>query len=178
MFFFNRYFYNIIKYDLINAFFYQNIIQIPKLKKIVLHFGYRKSSFKYFLSGLLALEFITYKKGKITKSKLFNLYLKIKKGNPVGCKIVLKKNAMYFFYTKLIILVFSKIKQTKTTQHQQDLKSMKAISFQLKNPLLFPEVENQFRFFKDIPKLDITLLTNSKSQNELFFLFKSIKLFL
>lgn len=178
MFFFNKYFHTIIKYDLINTFFYQNVVQIPNLKKITLHFQCQKSNFKHFLSNLLALEFITYRKGKITKSKYSNLYLKIKKGNPVGCKIILKKNAMYFFYAKLIILVFSKVKQTKATRLQQNLKATKAVSFLLKNPLLFPEVENQFRFFKNIPRLDITLLANSKSQHELFFLLKSIKFYI
>ena len=61
------------------------------LKKIVLNFGYQKSNLKYLISGLLALEFISSKKGKITKSRHLNLFLKIKKGDPVGCKIVLKK---------------------------------------------------------------------------------------
>jgi len=175
MFFFKTYFSKVIKYDLINTFFYRNLIEIPKLRKITLNFGYQKSNFKYLVSSLLALEFISSKKGRMTKSKHLNVFLKIKKGNPVGCKIVLKKSTMYFFYLKLITSIFSKVKQSKTSRFQWDLKLIKSISFQLKSPLLFAELENQFQFFKDIPRLDITLLTNSKSQKELFFLLKSIK---
>ena len=178
MFFFKTYFSKVIKYDLINTFFYRNLIEIPKLRKITLNFGYQKSNFKYLVSSLLALEFISSKKGKMTKSKHLNVFLKIKKGNPVGCKIVLKKSTMYFFYLKLITSIFSKVKQSKTSRFQWDLKLIKSISFQLKSPLLFAELENQFQFFKDIPRLDITLLTNSKSQKELFFLLKSIKFFI
>jgi len=178
MFFFETYFHKVIKYDLINTFFYPNIKNIPQLKKITLNFGYQKSNFKYLVSSFLALEFISLKKGKITKSKHLNVFLKIKKGNPVGCKIVLKKNAMHFFYLKLITSILSKTKQSQTTNLQWNLKLVKSISFQLKTPLLFPELENQFQYFKDIPKLDITLLTNSRSQKELVFLFKSIKFFL
>ena len=85
---------------------------------------------------------------------------------------------MYFFYIKLITLIFPKISQSQTVHFQQNLKSIKSISIQLKNPLIFKELENQYQFFKDIPKLDITLVTTSKSQNELFFIFKSIKLFI
>ena len=85
---------------------------------------------------------------------------------------------MYFFYIKLITLIFPKINQSQTVHFQQNLKSIKSISIQLKNPLIFKELENQYQFFKDIPKLDITLVTTSKSQNELFFIFKSIKLFI
>lgn len=73
--------------------------------------------------------------------------------------------------------IFPKIKRPQISQIQNNFKGVKSISFQLKNPLLFIELENQFQFFKDIPKLDITLTTNTKSQKELLFLFKSIKFF-
>lgn len=172
MFFFERYARKIVPHDLVNAFTYQNITQLPKLEKITLNFGYPKSKLKNLLSGLLALEFITSKKAKITKSRHLNIFLKIKKGNPVGCKITLKKNAMYFFYLKLMTSIFPKIKRP---QLHRNLNRCKSVSFQLKSPLLFPELENQFQSFKDAPKLDITLTTNCKSQAELLFLFKSIK---
>lgn len=175
---FETYIYKTVNCDLINTFFCRNIIQIPKLQKIILNFGYQKSNIKYLLPSLLALEFIAFKKGKITKSKRLNIFLKIKKGNPVGCKITLKKSAMHFFYLKLKTFVLSDIKQSQILKSQQNLKLIKSVSFQLKNPLLFVELENQFQIFKDIPRLDITLVTNSKSRKELFFLLKSIKFFL
>lgn len=178
MFFFKTYFDKIVQYDLVNTFFYRNVIEIPKLERIILNFGYQKSNFKYFISSLLALEFISSKKGKITKSTRLNVILKIKKGDPVGCKVVLEKNAMYSFYIKLVTSLFSKVKQLQASQLQQDFNGTKSISFQLKNPLLFTELENQFQFFKNLPKLDITLVTTSKSQKELFFLLKSTKFFL
>lgn len=113
MFFFERYFHTVIKYDLINTFFYQNLIEIPKLKKIILKFGYKNPNFKYIISSLLALEFLSLEKGKIMKSKDLNVFLKIKKGNPVGCKITLKKKTMYSFYMKLITFILSKTKRSQ-----------------------------------------------------------------
>jgi hypothetical protein len=85
---------------------------------------------------------------------------------------------MHFFYLKLLTSIFSKTKQSQTSHLQWNLGLVKSVSFRLKNPLFFAELENQFQFFKDIPQLDITLLTNSQSQKELVFLLKSIKLFL
>jgi len=175
MFFIERYVHKIISYDLINTFFYKDLIKIPRLKKIILNFGYRKSNFKYLVSSLLALEFLTSKKGKITTSKRLNVFLKIKKGNPVGCKIILKKNTMYLFYLKLLTSIFSKTKQSQRSRFQRDLTTIKFVSFQIKNPLLFLELENQFQFFKDVPQLDITLFLGTNSQKELYFLLKSIK---
>ena len=85
---------------------------------------------------------------------------------------------MNFFYIKLKTSLFPKTKQSKTLQGPQDLNLVKSVSFQIKNPLLFTELENQFQFFKDVPQLDVTLLTSSNSQKELFFLLKSVKFFL
>ena len=175
MFFFERYLHQIISYDLINTFFYKNLKEIPKLKKITLNFGYQNSTFRRLVSSLLALEFITCKKGNLTISKDLNVFLKIKKGNPVGCKIILKKSTMYLFYLKLITSIFSKMKQSQTFRYQWHPKTVKSVSFQIKNPLLFIELENQFQFFKNISRLDVTLFTSSNSQKELYFLFKSIK---
>jgi ribosomal protein L5 len=87
--------------------------------------------------------------------------------------VVLKKSAMHLFYVRMKTL-FSPNK----IQLWKDLRLTKSISFHLKNPLIFPELENQFQFFKTIPRLDITLITTSNSQKELFFLLKSIKFFL
>ena len=176
MFFFEKYNRKIVTYDLVNAFIYQDIKQLPRLDKITLNFGYPKSKLKNLLSGLLALEFIASKKAKITKSRHLNIFLKIKKGNPVGCKIILKKSTMYFFYLKLITAVFSKI--NRPFLYSEQLNWCKSISFQLKTSLLFSELENQFQVFKDTPKLDITLTTNSKSYAEFLFLLKSIKFIL
>ena len=178
MFFIKTYFYKILKYDLVNAFYYKNLMQVPKIEKMILNFGYQKSNFKYLISSLLALEFLSTKKGKITKSKHLNIFLKIKKGNPVGCKVILRKAPMYFFYVKLKTCLHSKTKHRQIPPVRQNLKQINSLTFQLKNPLNFPELESQFQFFKHIPKLDITLVTSSKSQKELIFLLKSIKFFL
>lgn len=178
MFFVNSYLKKTIRYDFINAFFLKNLTQIPNLKRIVIYFGYQQSLFKPIIFGLLALEVISLKKGKLTQSKRLNIFLKIKKGIPVGCKVILRKNFMYSFYLKLITVILSKTKKFKSIQLQKNIKSIKAISFKVKNPLLFFELENQYQFFKNLPKIDITLfLDNKKSSKELFFFFKSLKFF-
>lgn len=122
MSFFEIYNFTIIKYDLVNTFTYQDLTQMPSLKKIILNFGYPKSKLKNLISGLLALEFLSSKKGKITKSRHLNIFLKIKKGNPVGCKLVLKKNIMTLFYLKLLTSIFPKIKRPQSHQVHGDFK--------------------------------------------------------
>jgi len=122
MTFFEEYNRTVIRYDLINTFVYQNLAQVPRLEKIILNFGYPKSKIKNIISGLLALEFLSSQKGTITKSKHLNVFLKIKKGNPVGCKLVLRKNIMNLFYLKLMTSIFPKIKRPQSHSLRNDLK--------------------------------------------------------
>jgi ribosomal protein L5 len=82
---------------------------------------------------------------------------------------------MNLFYLKLLTSIFPRVKRPSTQLSQANFKWVKSVSFQLKNPLLFAELENQFQFFKDTPKLDITLTTNARSMEELLFLLKAIK---
>jgi large subunit ribosomal protein L5 len=179
MFFVNSYLRKTVRYDLINAFFLKNLTQIPSFKKIVINFGYQQSSLKYIILGLLALEHISWKKGKLTQSKRLSVFLKIKKGTPVGCKVTLKRDFMYSFYLKLITVVLPRTEKFKSGQPQKNLKLTKAVSFEIKNPLLFFELENQYQFFKNLPKMNVTLLLdNTKSSEEFSFFLKSIKLFI
>ena len=120
--FFEAYNHKIIKYDLVNTFVYQNLMQMPKLEKIILNFGYPKSKLKNLIPGLLALEFLSSKKGEITKSRHLNIFLKIKKGNPVGCKIVLKKRLMNLFYFKLLTSILPRVKRPSTQSFRTDFK--------------------------------------------------------
>ncbi len=77
----------VLKHDLLNKFNYKNINDLPKMKKIILNFSCRTSNIKRLATAALALELITNKKGVLTRSKKSNILLKIRKGNPIGCKI-------------------------------------------------------------------------------------------
>ena len=110
--YFLNYFYNKnLKLDLINKFFYTDLKKLPKLKKIIVNFQCETTELKSIASSLLALELITKQKGILTKAKQPNLFLKIRKGNPKGCKLFIKKTSMLKFFTKNIIEIFPKIKK-------------------------------------------------------------------
>lgn len=167
--FIEYYYKNVIKYDLLNRFHYKTLNKIPKLNKIVLNFGCKDSNFMQLVSPLIALELITSQKGLLTFSKKSNIVLKIRKGNPIGCKVILKKETMYLFLEKLILNILSNLTEFS-------INSLKSSSLTLKNPLIFSELEQQYYFFKNVPKLQITIVSNSKNFYELLFLLKSLKL--
>lgn len=173
----NHYYYQlIIKYDLVNKFLYQNIEKLPKLTKISLNFGYDNKNFnlKSLALAMLALELITKQKGKLTSFKNTKISIKIRKGYPVGCKVTLRKTAMYEFFFKLLINVFPKIKNFYGITIKKN--QTNAISFKLKNTSSFDELEKHHNIFKNLPLLDITFITNTQNQKELLYLIISHKL--
>ena len=172
-----NYYKNVIRYDLINKFFYTHVEEIPKLKKIILNFGCKSDEIKLIASSLFSLELITSKRGYITKSKRANILLKIRKGSPVGCVVVLEKTKMYHFFSKLLSEVFPNLKDFRGFSISKKT-GKSTFSFTLKDLIAFKELEKQFYLFTNLPPLNIVLITNSKTKEELLYLLNSLKLIL
>ena len=173
--FLEYYYENIVKYDLLNKFQYKNISRIPKFKKIILNFGCKKSDLKLLMSSSMALELITSQKSTFTDSSIPDISLKIKKGNPVGCKLTLRKTLMFIFITRLVSEIFPKLKQFNGVQIKNRNSEIKTISFKFKSSLIFSELENQYQYFNKLPGLNVTVVTNATEYEELYFLLKSFK---
>ena len=170
-----NYYKKVIRYDLLNKFLYNRIEDIPQLKKIVLNFGCKSFDMRNLAVSLLSLELITGQKGVLTKSKRANILLKIRKGNPVGCMVVLKKNKMYDFTFKLLIDVFPNLRDFRGIHVAKKL-NMTSLSFTLIDLISFKELEKQFYLFSNLPPLNVTFVTNAKSKKELLYLLNSFKL--
>lgn len=170
----NNYYKKIIRRDLINKFFFVHLNQIPQLKKIILNLGCKNSDIKNIAPALLSLELITTKRGSLAKSKRSNILLKIRKGHTVGCTVVLKKRKMYKFLFKLIAEVFLDLKSFTNLNIVR--KSKTSFSFTFKNLINFKELKKQFFLFLRLPFLNITLVTNAKTEEELLYLLQSFKL--
>ena len=156
MHFLEEYYERVIKYDLINKFILKNINNIPKLEKIVLNFVSKKFEDEHFTSVSLFLELISEKNNTITKTKKTNTFLKLRRGHPVGLKIILNKNLMYYFLSRLLIEISPKSKKLK-------LKNQKnCLTYHIKDLLIFSELEDYYPFFVGkLPSLQITLITHS-----------------
>ena len=169
-----NYYKKVVRYDLINKFSYHNLSDIPELKKIVLNFGCKSFAIKNIAASLSALELITTKQGTVTKAKRSNVLLKIRKGHPVGCIVVLTKTKMHYFFLKLLTQVFPNLKDFKGIKVSKKLKN-KNFSLTLVDLINFEELEKQFYLFTNLPPLNIILVTNTKTQKELMYLLNSFK---
>jgi len=170
-----KYYYNyVIKYDVINKFYYKKYKQIPKIIKIVLSFNCKNLNIKQLLNSLIALELISAKKGFILVSKKSNILLKIKKGNPVGCSVTLKKIDMNLFFFRLISEILPNINLFEGF-YIKFLNNSNSFLFVLNKALFIFELQKYYFFFRDIPTLNINIVTNSTFIYELIFILKSYK---
>ena len=170
----NTFYIKTIKYEFLNKFNYKNIKEIPKIKKIILNFGCKTTEIKPLASGLLALELITNQKGTLTKTKLPNILLKVKKGNPTGCKVTLRNKTMLNFFIRTILTIFPKLKDFNGFNISRQT-NKNSLSYELEDTFSFNELEKQYYLFNNISKLNITIVTNCRVRKELLFLLKSFQ---
>jgi large subunit ribosomal protein L5 len=163
-----------LKHDLLNKFCYKNINDLPKLKKIILNFGCKTNDMKQLATAVLALELITNQKGILTNSKKSNISLKIRKGNPVGCKITLRKKTMAKFLEKILLDIFPRIKNFNGLTASEYLKT-NSFSYELHNTLGFSELEEHYYLFNNLPRLNITVVTKTSTKEELLFILKAFQ---
>ncbi len=154
---------------------YKSIWEIPQLKKLVLHFGIKNIVFnnKQILSGCLALNILSEQKSILCYSTKSIMFLKIKQGMVVSCKITLRKNLKYKFLNKFIIYIlnYNKIKLFKYTSI-----SLNSLTIRIDDLFLFKNLEKFFEYFDDLSFLNISFISNSKNKMKSFIFFNILGL--
>lgn len=168
---YNNYYKRIIKQDFINKF---KSKKVPDLEKIVLNFGCQNFSMEKFATTMLALEIITGKKGTVTAAKKPNLLLKIQKGQPAGCKVILKKKEVHNFLIKLNLEILPNIKDF--SKFRVTAKQSNFFCQLPANSIKLEEFENLYPLFSVLPILDINIFTTLTKCTGILFLSKSLKL--
>lgn len=167
-----------LKYELINKFTYSRFNKLPKLKKIILNFNCKTDEIKTISASLLALELLVSQKGVLTTSKKTNLFLKLRKGSPVGCIIVLRKKLVIQFIVKTCMEIFPKTKnfsglilKKKTNQNQKT-----DLSYLIKNIFSSSNLEDHYYIFNNLSNLNVTLIASNDKPEELLFILKSLQI--
>jgi large subunit ribosomal protein L5 len=171
MHFFKNFYLTNVKYQLLNKFIYQKLIELPKFQKIILNFGSKKIDTKTLFSGLLAFELIVNQKGHIIKAANAVITFQVRKGNPVGCKLILKKDKLFKLFTYLLLNILPKIKQKKLNLNKN------AFSYKIKETLTFLKLETHYYFFNCLSNLNLTVLVNTKKKKQILFFYKLLYFF-
>lgn len=162
-----------LKYDSINKFFYNNTCKLPEIKKVVLTFNCKNTDFKKLATSLLALSIIADQEVCFIKNKKPNLFLKVRKGQPTGCKVELSKKNKFCFLSRIFFELPTKLKSFNFIKKDSINKNM--LSFIVKDTFVFYELENHYHIFNKLENLNVTLVTTPKQFDETHWLLQSIK---
>nr|AML60756.1 ribosomal protein L5 [Monodopsis sp. MarTras21] len=163
------YYTNTIKQDLLTKFVYENVQQLPSLNKIVLNFAVSQATLKNLLPSLGALLLISSQNPCLVASKRLNLILKVKGGVTIGCKVDLREKDMFLFLEKLIFNVLPRLKAFRYTIMEKN------VFFKVNNIFLFKEIEKEYEYFQDLPRLDVNLNFKATSSKEIQAFLSALK---
>lgn len=146
-------------------FGYKNVMEIPKLEKIVVNMGVGEATQnpKAIDSAVQDLMAITGQKPVVTKAKKSIAAFKLRQGNSIGCKVTLRGERMYEFLDRLINVALPRVRDFQgVSPHAFDGRGNYSLG--LREQLIFPEIE-----YDKIDKtrgLEITMVTTAKSDEE------------
>lgn len=161
--------FNLYKSDvipgMIKKFQYKNIMQVPKLTKIVLNMGIGEASrdIKELDIAMEELGLISGQKPKLTRSAKAISAFKIRQGMPVGCFVTLRGKKMYEFLDHLINIAIPRIRDFRGLS-AKTFDGRGNLSFGIKEHLMFVELD-----FNKVPKvrgMNVTIVSTAKTDDE------------
>ena len=150
---------------MIEKFGYKNVMQVPKLDKIVINMGVgeAKENVKVLDSAVRDLEIITGQHAVITKSRKNIANFKVREGQPIGCKVTLRGDKMYEFADRLINLALPRVRDFRgVNPNAFDGRGNYALG--IKEQLIFPEIE--YDKVDKVRGMDIIFVTTTKTDEE------------
>lgn len=158
---------------LIDTFKYKNIMQVPKIEKIVLNIGVGEAiqNPKALDGALSDLTIISGQKPVITKAKKSIAGFKLREGMSIGCKVTLRGARMYEFLDKLINIVLPRVRDFRGISPQA-FDGRGNYSLGIKEQTIFPEIE--FDKIDKIRGLEVNIITTAKTDEEAREMLKSM----
>ena len=150
---------------LTKKFGYKNIMEVPKLDKIVVNMGVgeAKENAKLLEAAVKDLETITGQKAVTTKAKNSVANFKIREGMPIGCKVTLRGEKMYEFLDRLVNLALPRVRDFRgINPNAFDGRGNYALG--IKEQLIFPEVE--YDKVDKVRGMDVIFVTTAKTDEE------------
>jgi large subunit ribosomal protein L5 len=150
---------------MVKKFGYKNVMQVPKIEKVVINMGVgeAKENAKILDSAMKDLETITGQKAIITKAKKSVANFKIREGMPIGCKVTLRGEKMYEFVDRLINLALPRVRDFRgVNANAFDGRGNYALG--IKEQLIFPEIE--YDKVDKVRGMDVIFVTTANTDEE------------
>ncbi len=146
-------------------FNYKNIMQVPRLDKIVINMGLGEAiqNIKILDSALEEIAAITGQRPVITKARRSIAQFKLRAGMPIGCMVTLRKERMYEFLNRLINIALPRVRDFRgLPPHAFDGRGNYSLG--LKEQIIFPEIN--YDKIDKIKGMNIVIATTAKTDEE------------
>jgi large subunit ribosomal protein L5 len=150
---------------LMKRFNYRNVMEVPRLEKIVVNMGLGEAiqNIKILDSAAQEMSGITGQKPVITKAKKSIAQFKLRKGLPIGCMVTLRKERMYEFFNRLVNTALPRVRDFKGISGKSfDGRGNYALG--IREQLIFPEIH--YDKIDKIKGMNIVIVTSAKTDEE------------
>lgn len=150
---------------LMEKFQYSNVMEIPKIEKIVVNMGLgeAKDNPKAVQVAVAELATITGQQPVVTKAKKSIANFKLREGMPIGTKVTLRGDTMFEFMDRLFTIALPRVRDFKGT-NANAFDGRGNYTLGVKEQLIFPEIE--YDKIDKVRGMDITFVTTAKSDEE------------
>jgi large subunit ribosomal protein L5 len=151
--------------QLTKRFGYKNIMQAPRLKKIVINMGVGEAiqNIKVLDSAVEEIGLITGQRPAITKARKSIAQFKLRKGMPIGCMVTLRKERMYEFLNRLINIALPRVRDFRGVSGKSfDGRGNYALG--IREQITFPEID--YDKIDKVKGMNIIIVTTGKTDEE------------
>ena len=167
----HAYYNEVVKKALQEKFGYKNVMEVPKLDKIVLslRLGKEKDNAKTFNTAVEELSLIAGQKAVVTVAKKSVANFKLRQGQKIGAKVTLRGERMYEFFDRLISVALPRVRDFQGLS-TTSFDGRGNYSFGVKEQIIFPEII--YDRIDAVRGFDIMMITTAKSNEEALELLK------
>jgi large subunit ribosomal protein L5 len=151
--------------QLMKDFSYSNVMEVPKLEKIVINMGLGEAiqNVKILDSAVVEMAAIAGQKAVITKAKKSIASFKLRQGMPIGCMVTLRRDKMYEFLDRLVNVSLPRVRDFKGVSGKA-FDGKGNYSLGVKEQLIFPEIN--YDKVDKIKGMNITIVTSARNDEE------------
>ncbi|MBI1976178.1 MAG: 50S ribosomal protein L5 [Candidatus Omnitrophica bacterium] len=150
---------------MMEKFGYRNVMEVPRLEKIIVNMGIGEGAqdIKRVDSAVSELALITGQHPVVTRAKKAISNFKIRKGDPVGCKVTLRSKRMYEFLDRLVSIALPRIRDFRGLS-LSSFDGRGNYAFGLNEQIIFPEIE--YDKVQNVQGMDVIIATTASNKEE------------
>ena len=150
---------------MMKTFSYSNVMQVPRLEKVVINMGLGEAleNARVLDTSMDELSRITGQKPVLTRARKSIANFKLREGNPIGCRVTLRRQRMYDFLYRLLNIALPRVRDFKGVS-PRGFDGRGNFTLGVREQLIFPEIN--YDEVEKIKGMNITIVTSAKTDEE------------